>query len=298
MQTTLGTSYFVRFSPDGAWLASCGQRSVYLRRPGVSKPKHLVRLRHGSDGDFSPASDSLAVKTTSGVLHVLRGLDAEPELISLSGGGNEGASPLYSPCGRFIIDASWSGRLAVLDAEDGTTIAYREFASDMLVELLSTPGSDTWLCRHGPLATTDTDPPEPDYFSVWRRFALRGPYREIHPGLRFVRHSALSGSGTLLAINHGAPPEGLSIIDADTGETLETTQIEVEGTGGRMAWAPGGELAVVERHRVRIYAPDLTVLGERELESACDVAFSPDGELVAIGSWTSGVVLPVSAILS
>lgn len=296
-QMTLGTSYFVRFSPDSAWLASCGERSVYLRRPGISKPKHSVRLRHGSSGDFSPDSRTLVVKTTAGTLHVLGPLDAEPELRTLNEGDGEGPSPLHSACGRFIIDASWSGRLAIFASQDGTSVAHREFSSDMLVELLSASGSDTWLVHHSPRSTTDTDPPDPDYFSVCTLPLVGEPHREIRPGLRFVRHSALSSSETLLAINHGAPPEKLSIIDAHTGETVSTTRIDVGGTGGRMAWAPSGELAVVERHGVRTYSADLTALGELELEYACDVAFSPTGELVAIGSWSSGRLLPASAVL-
>ncbi len=61
-----------------------------------------------------------------------------------------------------------------------------------------------------------------------------------------MRHCALSGSGALLALNHGAPPVGLSVVDAGTGEILRETQIEGGGTGGRIAWAPGGERALVE----------------------------------------------------
>jgi len=113
-----------------------------------------------------------------------------------------------------------------------------------------------------------------------------------------VRHSAFSHSGEVLALNHGAPPVNLSIVDAITGEILRETRIEVGGSGGRMDWTPTGALAVVEKHSLRIYSGELEVLGQFELTYACDVAFSPCGGLVAIGSWKSGRVLPVTDVLA
>jgi hypothetical protein len=236
------------------------------------------------------------LKTTSGALLVLGPLDSATELTAIDNGRGEGAAPRYSRCGRFIVDASWSGHLVVLDATAGECIDHREFPSDRIVELALSATGDKWFAHHSPRAATDR-PPDPDYFSVWSLPLPESPHRILRPDFRFVHDSALSGSGELLALHHGAPPVNLSIVNVSTGEIACESKIEVGGTGGRMAWASSGELAVVERHRVRIYSAELAVLGEYELNYACDVAFSPRGDLVAIGSWESGRLLSTSDIL-
>jgi WD40 repeat protein len=294
----LGPSYFVRFSPDGAWLASCGTRSVHIRRPTVSKPTLSAKLLHSSDGDFSPDSHSLLLKTTSGALHVLGPLDARPELRCIDAGRGEGAPPRYSACGRYIVDGSWDGHLVVLDSTTGAYVARCDFPSDMIVQIEYTVTGDRWFVRHSPRATTHTEPPDPNYFTVWSLPLPSHPHRVIRPNLRFVRDSALSPAGEMLALVHGAPPVNLSIVDADSGETLRETQIEIGGTGGRIAWAPRGVLAVVEQDRLRFYSAELGVVGVFELAYACDVAFSPRDDLIAIGSWESGRVLSVSEVLA
>ena len=287
----LGPSFFVRFSRDGTWLASCGERSVHVRRAGVSKPAFTGRLSNPSGGDFSPDSRFLLLKTTAGSLHVLGPLDGEVHLALIDEGRGEGADPIYTAGGQLIVDGSWSGRLAVLDAATRTPLRHREFPADMLTDLATADTGDSCLVRHSPRGTTATEPPGPDYFSAWPLPLAEQPLRLVRPGLRFVPHSALSASGALLALNHGAPPEHVSIVDAATGDILGDTRIDPGGTGGRLAWAPTGELAVVDRHRVLILSSRLELLVSVDVEYACDVAFSPMGDLLAIGSWSSGLLL-------
>jgi hypothetical protein len=167
----------------------------------------------------------------------------------------------------------------------------------MLVDVMPAADGESWIVAHSPRATTATEVPEPDYFTVWTLPLPGVPNRLIRPGLRLVR-STLSGAGQVLAMIHGAPPTQLSLIDRETGEVLRTRRINPGGTGDRMAWAPRGELAVVEDHEICVYSADLTVLGRYELEYACDVAFSPRGDLVALGSWKSGRVIPMSDFLT
>jgi hypothetical protein len=118
----IGPSYFVRFSPDGAWLASCGTRTLELRRPGAPTPEISVRVRNGSSGEFATDSRSVVLKTTSGALYILDPLESTADVRIFDKGRGEGAAPRYSGCGRYIIDASWSGQLVVLDAATGKRI--------------------------------------------------------------------------------------------------------------------------------------------------------------------------------
>jgi WD40 repeat protein len=293
----IGVSYFVRFSPDGAWIASGSATNVQVRRPDSAEPQFRFRPRDPSGGDFSPDSRSLVVKTRSGALGVCGPLDGAPRLSSLRRGRGEGGRPRYSACGKFVLDASWSGRLSVLDSTTGACVDRRDFPSDMLREVMPTADGMSWIVAHSPRATTASDPPEPDYFTVWTLPLADVPNHVVRPGLRHVRGAA-AGPGRVLALVNGAPPTRLSIVDAETGEVLRARGITTGGTPHEMAWGPNGTLAVVEHHAIGVYSDDLTPLGRYELEYACDVSFSPRGDIVALGSWKSGRVIPVSDLVT
>lgn len=67
-------------------------------------------------------------------------------------------------------------------------------------------------------------------------------------------------------------------------------------TGSRLAWSCSGEVAVVENHSVGFYDDTLELIRRVSLEYACYVAFSPDGSMVALGSWSNGLVVPLSQL--
>jgi hypothetical protein len=112
------------------------------------------------------------------------------------------------------------GRVPLLYStqNSGACVDHRDFPSDMIVELATTATGDMWLAHHSPRATTDTDPPDPDYFSIWSLPLPKTPHGVVRPELQFVRRSALSHAGERLALIHGAPPVHLSIANAGTGK--------------------------------------------------------------------------------
>jgi hypothetical protein len=112
------------------------------------------------------------------------------------------------------------GRVPLLYStqNSGACVDHRDFPSDRIVELATTATGDMWLAHHSPRATTDTDPPDPDYFSIWSLLLPKTQHGVVRPELQFVRRSALSHAGERLALIHGAPPVHLSIANAGTGK--------------------------------------------------------------------------------
>lgn len=291
----LGPSFFVAYSQDGGLLATCGQRSAKVRRAGIAKPYLGVKLTHPSDGTFSPDGRALLLKTTSGALvHVSLVQDHPVTLWPASYG--QGAGPRYSPCGRFVLDGSWSGLLNLLDATSGRCLRQVECPGTMIIGVHRSPSNPDWFVHHSPLALTSDQPPPPDYFTVWPQSLSGVPLSTLRPGLLFVRDCAVQWERGLLALVHGAPPSQLTVLDLRNGEPLVSVEIESGGTGSNLAWSPEGILAVVERHCVRLYSAELARLAEIPASYACDVAFSSQGS-IAVGAWRSGSQLALERVL-
>ena len=71
----------------------------------------------------------MVAKNTSGEVVVFDAASLE-ELARFAGEGyGEGTSVRFSPCGRYLIDGSWGGRLLVREADSGS-VAWEEAGAD------------------------------------------------------------------------------------------------------------------------------------------------------------------------
>jgi WD40 repeat protein len=67
-----------------------------------------------------------------------------------------------------------------------------------------------------------------------------------------------------------------------------------------LSWSPDGHLlACVQRGRIAFFESDtLKFVTSHEDPYPCFVEFSPDGGLVALGSWEQGTVRPTSSLFA
>lgn len=284
----LGPSYSVAYSPDGLRLAVVRARGVDVLMTSGAPLRRNIRLKHPSDVAFSPDGTLLAAKTTSGDLFIWStDGTSEPRLVRSA--GVEGTAPSFSPCGRFVVDGSWDGLVDLVGVDDGTTAWSETFPGEMICGVAATRERHLWAFLHSPKATRPNAPPAPAYVTL-RSYPFQGSsVRVVTPDLAHVRSMSLSPDGGTIAIVHGAPPNSLSLVDALSGTVRQSVAIHSGGTTHGLAWsADGTNLASVQSDHVRIYSSELALLTEVASRYAAGVAFSPDGDAVALASWGAG----------
>jgi WD40 repeat protein len=289
----IAKSFCVAFSPDSRALATLS-RDVFIWDLNSRKKKLRAHpFSNPSWACFSPNGEQLAVKSTSGMIALISAEDGALIRDFKNVTDGEGSNLRFSACGEFIVDGSWAGRVLVRRALSGRIEFSADFPGEMISGVHRDANGDTWVIEHHPKATSQTVSPAPAYFSVWRwpftRASIIAPAR-----VPFARTSALTSDATQLAVVHGAPPTALAIFDIVDGTLSAQCNIRSGGTGSALAWSPRADfLGSVQDGKVTIYRADsLEPFREFALPYPCDIAFSPDGRLVAIGSWQSGLVLP------
>jgi WD40 repeat protein len=294
----IGTSHAVAFSKDGELLATLGQDVWIWNLASRSKTVRVHPFSHPSYAVFSPDQRSITVKNTSGRIVIVEVQSGRTIVDFNNAGDGEGSNLLYSPCGEFILDGTWAGRLSVRRASSGAREFVQDFQGETIGSVHSCGNGRRWIVAHGLKEMADDRPPPPDYFSVWEWPFRTGEYTLLPEKISFSRSSALSNDGKLLAVIHGAPPDTLSVLQLSDGACIGTTDVQAGGTGSALSWSPDGRLiASVQDGLIVFYAwPGLTTMHKLPLAYACDVAFSARGGWLALGSWEAGWVLAAEAI--
>jgi hypothetical protein len=292
----IGVSSAVAFSRDGRLLATLGQDVLVWDVATRSKHIGAHPFSHPSSAAFSPDRQRLAVKSTSGHVVIIDAASGRSVVDFKNSADGEGSNLLYSYCGGYIVDGTWSGRLSVKNASSGALEFTHHFTGEMIQRVHTARDGGRWIVAHGCKATSDEEPPPPDYFSVWDWPFRRSAFRVLPRRIAFVRSSALSPDGALLAVVHGAPSEALSVFQVNDGACVGSVPVQCGGTGQQVGWSADGRLiGSVQHEAVVLYAwPSLQKCQELALAFPSDVAFSPVGDTLALGSWTAGWVLSAS----
>jgi len=290
---SIAKSYALAFTPDSRRLLAVGQRVAVWnlttgKRQGAYRP-----FAHPSNLDVAPSGTHCIVKSTGGELALMT-LDDEPVITPVKvRDPSEGAAALFSPCGGFVVDAGWDGLLAVRELPAGR-LAFAQPHKEVMIEWLACdPARERYAYVHHSMSDDDPTPPNKLVLRRW-------PF-DTHPDVVLPVDSelhdaalAFSPDGRRLAINSDGR---LLVVDADSGATLaQRTVAEMRGTGMAVAWsADGAALACVEEDQISFFGTGTLARHARHrVAYACDVAFSPDGRLVAMGSWENGVVMAVA----
>jgi WD40 repeat protein len=263
------------------------------RSLGVESRTRIARahpFKHPSHIDFSPDGSKLAVKNTSGEIVVLDGSTLDVLARHSGRPWGEGAEVLFSPCGEYLVDGTWSGALVVREALTGTVVHREEDEGRSIGALDCTRDRLRWaynVWRHAPhkdVWLTIRSWPFTAGRSETRFQATAREARSIHA-------LALDPSGASLAVTgHGLQLWGVS---TDEPELLRKAPVlPVSGTGRAVAWSPSGEmLALAGAGETRLFTNALREIWRTDLEYSCDVAFSPSGDLLAFGAWSRGFVI-------
>lgn len=256
------------------------RKKTYSAQP-ISNPSNFC---------FSPDGRFLAIKSTSGRIVILDSSSGAKVTDFDNEHDGEGSNIEFSGCGAFVIDGSWNGIVRVRDQTNGRAVYEHNFPNTMITAVNSAQGGSLWLTAHQPKATTDDCPPGDAYFLRWA-----WPLPETKPEVLrfrvpFLRSSALSPDGKFLAVVFGAPPTTLKIFSLVNHMVIHTQQV-VGGSAMRwskcsryLGFAQDRQISIIESgsfHKMYDYA----------IEHPSSVDFSPDGKLVALGSWSAGIIV-------
>ena len=289
----LGCSYSVQFSPDGTRLAVLGRDLVLWDVAARQKVWRGKFIAHCSSMAFSPDGARLAIKSTTGQMAVVEAASGQLLLNFQNRKDGEGCGPAWSPCGQYLADGGWDGRLRVRDAQTGQVMFTQEHPGEMLRGAYAIDGGRRLLVLHGVKSVAQGQLQPPDYCSVWE-WPLQAGAGRVALSLPGLKSCAASPDGAHLAVLHYAGgQEYLSVHALADGRQLASVPVEAGGgTGDALRWLPdGGALGRIGKGKLLFYAwPGLEVVADHPFTYPCALAFLPGSPLAAIGSWETGML--------
>ncbi|MDN2709064.1 hypothetical protein O0880_06440 [Janthinobacterium sp. SUN118] len=293
----LGCSYSVRFSPDGTRLAVLGRDVILWDVAARSKLWRGKFIAHMSDMAFSPDGSQLAIKSTTGQMAVVEAQSGQLTFNFQNKKDGEGCAPAWSPCGRYLVDGGWDGRLRVRDAQTGLAMFTQEHPGEMLRGVCFIDGGRRLLVLHGVKSVAEGQTQPPDYCSAWDWPLQEGGGRVVL-SLPKLASCAPSPDGERLAVLHYADGEEyLSVHALADGRPLASMAVEAGGgTGDALRWLPdGGAVGRIGKGKLLFYGwPGLAVCHELTVTYPCALAFLPGTPLAAIGSWETGMLMDLN----
>jgi WD40 repeat protein len=285
----IGASFRVAFSDDGRHLATVGKRVTVWDVAERRRVQSVHPFSYESEVDIAPDGSCLVVKNTRGDVVVL---DRESlgEQLRLSGKPyGEGSAIKFSPGGTCLVDGSWAGDLLVRDASSGEVLVHEQVG--MVSTLDCTRDRMTWIYTVEGLGLVRR---------LW-------PFGET-PAVPILRSetrlgtgwgTTLSDDGTLLARSTGRAIETWKV-DANGGrpEQVGNCEVPVSGSGYALRWHPEADMLAYAASGVA-----LLLTSEAKplwwgpgFQYASDVRFSSAGDLLAVGDWSKGAVLPLEQL--
>jgi len=298
--TKLGKSYEVHFVPNSDLLVCVGQKIKLRQRLGREHVTDARPFSHPSHCAVAPDASSLAVKNTSGAIALLE--LPTLQLLWVRPPAKEGCQLLFSPCGDYLITGSWNGELIRLETASGAALLL-DHAAGSMVQWLSQSGDRLrYAYVKQPIAVDRTSPPGNSIVTLRSWPFDTQPEQRLTGSWRFIKAAEISPDGLWLAVLHqlkGATFQ-VDIVDLSSERVLSSAPVTFGGSNFSLAWSPDGlHLACVRGGGVTLFdAPSLRIASEVACAYACHVAFSPDGQFLAIGAWEQGTVKRMTDLLT
>ncbi len=282
--------YEVEFSQTGNLLVTVSRDVVLWDVPTRKKRFRAHPLSNPSYCAVDPSEDHIVVKNTTGQISIIDSVDGALHRTIDRRTGNEGSNILYSPSGEHLVDGSWDGQLTVRSATTGAIEFEKAFPDEMIMRITYNPVADKWFVAH---QIKLSHPGKPDYLSIWD-WPFSEPSDLIEFPKKNVRHMAVSPDASMLCITDTST---LHLVDLSSRTLLDWAPLAF-CSGSLISWSPdSSEIAFVERGGVTFCSTNplrKTHLVPLDYPSA--VNYSPDGKLVALGDWTSGLLMDRAAV--
>lgn len=282
-------SYRAQFSRTGSLLVTLSRDIVVWDVERRAKRYRAHPFSHPSHCSIHPNETQIVVKNTSGTIALLDAQDGMLVRLLDPAKGNEGSNIAYSSCGEYIVDGSWNGQLTVRSATSGKVSFQKTFPGEMIKKIVHSDHDGRWFVVHQPKSTSHDLTKALPYVSIWA-WPFDSPVDILRPSANFINEIAASPDGRSLGI---VGHDLISVMDLAEKRFVGSVPFHHGGTGFAMNWSPDSqEFATIQKNSVVFY--DAATLLQRrsiDLQFASDIAYSPDGSLVALGSWEAGVLI-------
>ena len=140
---------------------------------GISLPRndyfafaHFLTFRESA---YSPTGHCIAAKNTSGQIALVNPTDGKlvRKLDARSVPGSDGANPVFSQCGQYIVDGTWRGDLTLYSCKTGKKVFEKSFDREQITAIVRLNQGEKWLTFHQPVWSDDDDVELPSYSNRW-----------------------------------------------------------------------------------------------------------------------------------
>jgi hypothetical protein len=296
----LGAGDRVWYSPDGKRLAV---RSSQLSVWDLEKNKRLWRsnpVPYLYYATFSPDGKRLAVKSTTGQIVVVDANNGKVVCDFRNKKDEEGCNLIFSPCGKFIIDGTWEGRLLVRAVATGKIEFEREYANESVHDIYAVDGGSSFVVLNDPRGGDDNKKPPAAYLSRWKWPFGAKPIGTIKLADQLYHTSAVTADGQFFAFDSSLVPKkpSIDVLSLRTGKRVASIPYTRGEHIEQLNWsADGALLGAAKRDCVEIYSAvkiKFELVVKHELENVRDIAFSPTGDTIALAAKNSVVMSSAS----
>jgi WD40 repeat protein len=277
--------YEISATTDEALLAVVGRRLTVVDALARKKLRSFQPLPHPSHADFSPDTTRLAVKSTSGRIVVTSRETGEQLLDCANAAEGEGTAPWFSPCGEFLIDASWSGRLRVRSSRDGSVVTVLEHDHETMSAVWPTCDRTTWFAFHQPKTRSPTESLGPKYVTR-HQWPFQSTPEVIPLRVEYLESSAsaVSPLGDAIAFGGRSTVATYSTLN---GQLLSSVPISA---CTKLRWSSDGSaLVAVLRDSISVLnAATLQTIRSVGQDYAADAMLSSKHGYLLVGGWSGG----------
>jgi WD40 repeat protein len=282
-------SYKVQFSRTGSILVSLSRDVVVWDVERRAKRYRAHPFSHPMNCSVHPNETEIVVKNTAGTIALLDAQDGMLICFLDSAKGNEGSNIVYSSCGEYVVDGSWSGQLTVRSAKSGKVSFQKTFPGEMITKVIRSDHDGMWYIVHRPKAIARDLPSGPAYVSIWA-WPFVSPGDFLRPLKANINGLAVSPDGRSIGF---IEYESISIMDLAEKRFVASIPYQYGGTGFGMNWSPDSrEFATVQENSLVFY--DAFTFAKKksiDLQFASDIAYSPNSSQIALGSWEAGLLI-------
>lgn len=282
-------SYTTEFSNTGSLLLTLSRDIVVWDVGRRAKRYRVHPFSHPSDSSIHPNEEQIVIKNTAGQIALIAAEDGMLIRLLESAKENEGSNILYSSCGEYVVDGSWNGHLTVRSATSGKVVFQKEFSGEMIIKITRSSGGDRWFVVHQPKATSRESSLDPAYITIWA-WPFTSPVGLVRPTENSINAISVSPDNRHICIVGNS---SMSVMELAEKRIVCSAPYNYGGTGFVATWSPDSkEIATVQQDSFIFYdASTLELRRSIEVQFASDIAYSPDGKQLALGSWKSGLLI-------